>query len=45
MKEQFNVFHQFAGCFVPYGLLSLKRLSAGAKICYSLLAQEANAQT
>ena len=44
MKEQFNVFHQFAGCFVPYGLLSLKRLSAGAKICYSLLAQQANAR-
>lgn len=44
MKEQFNVFHQFAGCFVPYGLLSLKRLSAGAKVCYSLLAQQANAR-
>lgn len=43
-KPQFNVFHQFAGCFVPYGLLSLKRLSAGAKICYSLLAQQANAR-
>lgn len=45
MNEQFNVFHQFAGCFVPYGLLSLKRLSAGAKICYSLLAQQANARS
>ncbi|MGA9995967.1 MAG: hypothetical protein WBP93_11170 [Pyrinomonadaceae bacterium] len=44
MKEQFNIFHQFAGCFVPHGLLSLKRLSAGAKICYSLLAQQANAR-
>lgn len=44
MKEQFNVFHQFAGCFVPYGLLSVKRLSGGAKLCYSLLAQQANAR-
>jgi hypothetical protein len=44
MREQiaFNVFDQFAGCFIPYGLLSLKKLSAGAKICYSLLAQQAN---
>ena len=44
MREQiaFNVFDQFAGCFIPHGLLSLKKLSAGAKICYSLLAQQAN---
>jgi hypothetical protein len=47
MKEQsqFNVYNQFAGCFIPYGLLSLKRLSAGAKLCYSLLAQQANARS
>ncbi len=47
MKEQFtfNVFHQFAGCFVPYGLLALRRSSAGAKLCYSLLAQQANARS
>lgn len=46
MKEssQFNIFYQFAGCFVPNGLLSLKNLSAGAKVCYSLLAQQANAR-
>lgn len=45
MKEQsaLNLFHQFAGCFVPYGLLALKRVSLGAKVCYSLLAQQANA--
>lgn len=44
LKEtsQFNVFHQFAGCFVPHGLLSMKHLSAGAKLCYALLAQQAN---
>lgn len=44
MKGQFNVFYQFAGCFVPHGLLSLKKLSAGAKLCYSLLAHQANAR-
>jgi hypothetical protein len=46
MKEssQFNVFHQFAGCFVPHGLLSMKNLSAGAKICYAVLGQQANAR-
>jgi hypothetical protein len=46
LKEtsQFNVFHQFAGCFLPHGLLSMKHLSAGAKLCYALLAQQANAR-
>lgn len=46
MKEssQFNVFHQFAGCFVPHGLLSIRNLSASAKICYALLAQQSNAR-
>lgn len=46
MKEssQFNIFYQFAGCFVPHGLLSLKGLSAGAKLCYAALAQQANAR-
>ena len=46
MKEtsQFNIFHQFAGCFVPHGLLSVRHLSAGAKLCYALLAQQANAR-
>lgn len=46
MKEssQFNVFNQFAGCFVPHGLLSIRNLSAGAKICYAMLAQQSNAR-
>jgi len=43
-ESQFNVFHQFAGCFVPHGLLSVKNLSAGAKVCYAVLAQQANAR-
>lgn len=47
MKEssQSNVFHQFAGCFVPHGLLSIKNLSAGAKICYAVLAQQSNTRS
>ena len=46
MKEssQFNVFQQFAGYFIPYGLLSIRKLRAGAKVCYSALAQQANAR-
>jgi hypothetical protein len=46
MKGQspFNVFYQFAGCFVPQGLLSLKKLSPGAKLCYAALAQQANSR-
>jgi hypothetical protein len=43
-SSQFNVFHQFAGCFVPHGLLSIRNLSAGAKICYAVLAQQSNAR-
>jgi hypothetical protein len=43
-SSQFNVFHQFAGCFVPHGLLSIRNLSVGAKICYAVLAQQSNAR-
>jgi hypothetical protein len=43
-SSQFNVFHQFAGCFVPHGLLSIRNLSAGAKVCYAVLAQQSNAR-
>jgi hypothetical protein len=43
-SSHFNVFHQFAGCLVPHGLLSMKNFSAGAKICYAVLAQQANAR-
>jgi predicted transcriptional regulator len=43
-SSQFNVFHQFAGCFMPHGLLSIRKLSAGAKVCYAALAQQANAR-
>jgi len=43
-SSQFNVFHQFAGCFVPHGLLSIRNLSTGAKVCYAVLAQQSNAR-
>jgi hypothetical protein len=43
-SSHFNVFHQFAGCFVPHGLLALKNLSTEAKLCYAVLAQQANAR-
>src|SRR5205085_234413 len=42
-ESQFNVFHQFAGCFVPHGLLSVKNLSADAKVYYAVLTQQSNA--
>lgn len=42
MKGQFNVYHYFAGAFVPAWLLSRQEVGAGAKLAYALLAQQAN---
>jgi hypothetical protein len=42
VKEQFNVYHFFAGAFVPAWLLSRQEVGAGAKLAYALLAQQAN---
>lgn len=42
MKRQFNVYHFFAGAFVPAWLLSRQEVEAGAKLAYALLAQQAN---
>lgn len=42
MKESFNIYHHFAGVFVPSWLLSLSEIGAGAKLTYALLAQQAN---
>ncbi len=42
MKESFNVYHFFAGAFVPSWLLSRQEVGAGAKLTYSMLAQQAN---
>jgi hypothetical protein len=42
LKPDFNVYYFFAGGFVPSWLLSRQEISAGAKLTYSLLAQQAN---
>jgi hypothetical protein len=42
MKESFNIYHHFAGVFVPSWLLSLSEIGAGSKLTYALLAQQAN---
>lgn len=42
MKSNFNVYHFFAGAFVPSWLLSRQELGAGAKLTYAMLAQQAN---
>ena len=42
MKANFNVYHFFAGAFVPFWLLSRQEISPGAKLTYAALAQQAN---
>jgi hypothetical protein len=42
VKSNFNVYHFFAGAFVPSWLLSRQELGAGAKLTYAMLAQQAN---
>ena len=44
MKEHFNVFHFFSGAFIPAWLLARPEIGAGAKLAYSLLAQQANSR-
>ena len=44
MKANFNVYHFFAGAFVPFWLLSRQELGPGAKLTYALLAQQANSR-
>lgn len=44
MKEHFNIFQFFSGAFLPSWLLSRPEISAGAKLTYSLLAQQANSR-
>lgn len=44
MRESFNIYHFFAGAFVPYWLMSRREISAGAKLAYALLAQQANSR-
>jgi hypothetical protein len=44
VKENFNVYHFFAGAFVPFWLLSRQEISPGAKLTYAALAQQANSR-
>lgn len=44
MKEHFNIFHLFSGAFVPAWLLVRPEIGGGAKLAYSLLAQQANSR-
>ncbi len=40
----FNVYHFFAGAFVPFWLLSRQEIGPGAKLTYAALAQQANSR-
>lgn len=44
LKEQFNIYHHFAGAFVPCWLLSRQEVGADAKLAYAMLAQQANSR-
>jgi hypothetical protein len=44
MKEQFNVYYHLAGIYAPFWLSSRSEISAGAKLSYALLAQQANSR-
>jgi len=44
VKANFNVYHFFAGAFVPFWLVSRQEISPGAKLTYAALAQQANSR-
>jgi hypothetical protein len=44
LRANFNVYHFFAGAFVPFWLLSRQEIGSGAKLTYALLAQQANSR-
>lgn len=44
MKANLNVYHFFAGAFVPFWLLSRQEVGAGAKLTYASPAQQANSR-
>jgi N-methylhydantoinase A/oxoprolinase/acetone carboxylase beta subunit len=44
LKANFNVYHFFAGAFVPFWLLSRQEIGPGAKLTYAALAQQANSR-
>lgn len=43
-ENSFNIYHLLGGSFIPYWLLSRREVSGGAKLAYSLLAQQANSR-
>jgi hypothetical protein len=45
VKANFNIYHFFAGAFVPFWLLSRQEIGAGAKLTYAMLAQQANSRS
>ncbi|MDQ3819504.1 MAG: helix-turn-helix domain-containing protein, partial [Acidobacteriota bacterium] len=45
MRENlFNIYYLLAGPFIQYWLLSRREISGGAKLVYSVLAQQANSR-
>jgi hypothetical protein len=44
LKANFNVYHFFAGAFIPFWLLSRQEIGPGAKLTYAALAQQANSR-
>jgi hypothetical protein len=44
LKVHFNIYHFFAGAFVPSWLLSRQEIGAGAKLTYAMLAQQVNSK-
>jgi hypothetical protein len=44
VKANFNVYHFFAGAFVPFWLLSRQEIDSGAKLTYAAMAQQANSR-
>jgi hypothetical protein len=44
VKANFNIYHFFAGAFVPFWLLSRQEIGTGAKLTYAMLAQQANSR-
>jgi hypothetical protein len=45
LKANFNVYHFFAGAFVPFRLLSRQEVGPGAKLTYAAMAQQANSRS
>jgi hypothetical protein len=44
LRANINVYHFFAGAFIPFWLLSRQEIGPGAKLTYAALAQQANSR-